>query len=42
MPLIALEAAQAFLVIDRGDDGPGSAPNCDELRLERPVSLVRA
>ncbi len=39
MPLIALEAGQAFLVIDRGDD---RLPNCDELRLGRPVSLVRA
>ncbi len=39
LPLVALEPEQAFLVIDRGE---ASLPNCDELRLGRPVSLVRA
>jgi len=42
MPLVALEPGQAFLVIDRGEDNPESSPNCDELRLDRPVILVRA
>ena len=41
MPLIALEAGQSFLVIDRGDEGPDANPNCDEVLLGRPVTLVR-
>lgn len=36
MPLIAFEAGQAFLVIDRAGDGP----NCDEQRLDAPVTLL--
>jgi len=36
MPLIALEAGQEFLVIDRA----GAAPNCDEHSLDETVLLV--
>ncbi len=36
MPLIAFEAGQAFLVIDRG----GDAPNCDEHTLDESVLLL--
>ena len=38
MPLIAFEAGQQFLVIDRA----GDAPNCDEHGLDEPVTLVEA
>ena len=36
MPLIAFEAGQEFLVIDRG----GDAPNCDEHTLDHSVLLL--
>jgi ureidoglycolate lyase len=36
MPLIAFEAGQEFLVIDRG----GDAPNCDEHTLDNGVLLL--
>ena len=38
MPLIAFEAGQQFLVIDRA----GAAPNCDEHGLDETVLLVEA
>jgi ureidoglycolate hydrolase len=38
MPLIAFEAGQRFLIIDRAGDGP----NCDEHMLDEPVLLVEA
>jgi ureidoglycolate lyase len=38
MPLIAFEAGQRFLVIDRAGDGP----NCDEHMLDESVLLVEA
>lgn len=38
MPLIALEAGQRFLVIDRASDGP----NCDEHVLDEAVLLLEA
>ena len=38
MPLIAFEAGQRFLIIDRAGDGP----NCDEHVLDEPVLLVEA
>jgi len=38
MPLIAFEAGQQFLVIDRA----GDAPNCDEHGLDEPVLLLEA
>jgi ureidoglycolate lyase len=38
MPLIAFEAGQRFLIIDRAGDGP----NCDEHTLDEPVLLVEA
>jgi ureidoglycolate lyase len=36
MPLIALDAGQTFLVIDRS---PSAGPNCEELMLAEPVML---
>jgi ureidoglycolate lyase len=36
MPLIAFEAEQRFLIIDRGADGP----NCDQHMLDEPLKLV--
>ena len=36
MPLIAFDAGQEFLVIDRS----GKSPNCDEHSLEQPVTLL--
>lgn len=36
MPLIALEAGQEFLVIDRA----GRGPNCDQVVLGEPVTLL--
>jgi ureidoglycolate lyase len=38
MPMIAFEAGQRFLVIDRA----GSGPNCDEHVLDEPVLLLEA
>jgi ureidoglycolate lyase len=38
MPLIAFEAGQQFLIIDRG----GNEPNCETHDLEEPISLVEA
>ena len=35
MPLIAFEAGQAFLVVDRA----AGEPNCEERRLDRPITL---
>ncbi|MDX1499720.1 MAG: ureidoglycolate lyase [Woeseiaceae bacterium] len=36
MPLIAFEAGQEFLVIDRA----AGEPNCEERRLDRPITLL--
>lgn len=36
MPLIALAGGQRFLVIDRS----GDAPNCDQVRLDAPLTLA--
>jgi len=36
MPLIAFDAGQEFLIIDR----VGDSPNCDILRLREPVKIV--
>jgi len=36
MPLIAFDAGQEFLVIDRS----GESPNCDEHSLEEPIMLL--
>jgi ureidoglycolate lyase len=36
MPLIAFDAGQEFLVIDRS----GESPNCDEHSLEEPIVLA--
>lgn len=38
MPLIAFDAGQQFLIIDRG----GVEPNCDQHFLEEPITLVDA
>jgi len=38
MPLIAFEAGQQFLIIDRG----GNEPNCEQHNLEDPITLVDA
>lgn len=35
MPLIALESAQEFLIVDRA----GGGPNCEEQMLDRPITL---
>ena len=36
MPLIAFEAGQRFLLLERA----GEAPNCDEFVLDEPISLI--
>lgn len=38
MPLIAFEAGQQFLIIDRG----GNEPNCEQHSLEKPITLLDA
>jgi len=39
MPMIATQAGQEFLVLDRAGDGEHDNRNCDELYLDEPILL---